>query len=721
MDPITIASYIFDGGKTILGLLERRTSNLDKRIDFDLLLGKWNKAEEVINTIVQKNGKLPKNIRDSLIVGIQNKIKSIAEALAYDYDSTGESQKQNVKSKVKLFLTNPDDIEKQIQQVLSSIDHLIDLADDSSKSTSVNQSVQMVIDGKLSTLEKELEILNIKLSTSILNVDVDYSVAMSPESVSFWRDRIQPSQIDISSLPFERYVASWARFVRMIELHCVIPPLPIFTTLGDHISSLKNSGTHLEYITEGRKMGGQVIVSQKAGLSVQSLRFYWRQAFQRALDPYMHGYVHPEAYFNFLKYQSLSMCIYNTIICTAGIGCIVECKREQKDLQGIDQNQNDYLGMTPCKILALPDGEWYAVQYLQSGQTERKRNGLWCAGGFALDASISIQESRHSWTDSVIKTLKVTPEGYVINDKLIPIPSNPTVFTSHVTLGFSKEFITTPKVGQLVQCKRSDSSNWIDAVYKGPEVYEFLDGSVTDTDAASQSTSEIESTDENDIFGGMGFLEDQNHTTLKVRPYKCLDIGDTVEAPLSWEAYNNKEFGITDSQVMTLARIVDVQGDKFGIRYIGDASHFNTSHSPYFIEMSRIRPASMSQRFHMDGQCSIPESQVSRPEYWQIFKDKSTEKEDFANVDEKIVLEQYASATSKLDAAFKMSLQEEDLWEPINPIIPKTRQSTSDSSSSNGTAIEPVGEPTFPQMAAVKLSAAEEQNSKTWKLSSFCQ
>ena len=52
-----------------------------------------------------------------------------------------------------------------------------------------------------------------------------------------------------------------------------------------------------------------------------------------------------------------------------------------------------------------------------------------------------------------------------------------------------------------------------------------------------------------------------------VRPYRCLHVGDLVEAPVTYPDYRFHYYSIDESQLFLPARIIDVQGDHYLVKF----------------------------------------------------------------------------------------------------------------------------------------------------------
>ncbi|KAL9628241.1 MAG: hypothetical protein Q9164_007350 [Protoblastenia rupestris] len=269
------------------------------------------------------------------------------------------------------------------------------------------------------------------------------------------------------------------------------------------------------------------------------------------------------------------------------------------------------------------------VRYLDTGQIERKSlsKQVRPIGGISIGAPLSIRHELESggyaWScDLHITEFKACYGGqYIVTtgvgssaiefstrplqnsfDKILRDDDNSSFSTAlefdYSLLGPSKVFTDPPKIGEKVQ-------NTMRYIYRGAILilwfnqieYDgfWYDARVTavdgdeieyiDWDGPTNTTQALDDSpgDENDS-GSLFFPEEEliklgkgsrrlwrpwrrNVQRYDVRPYRCFHIGDSIEAPVMYPDFRFHYHTIDTSHLYLPARIVDVQGDKYVIRF----------------------------------------------------------------------------------------------------------------------------------------------------------
>ncbi|OAA53708.1 hypothetical protein ISF_08647 [Cordyceps fumosorosea ARSEF 2679] len=255
------------------------------------------------------------------------------------------------------------------------------------------------------------------------------------------------------------------------------------------------------------------------------------------------------------------------------------------------------------------------VRYLQTGQIEIKslQRQIRGAGGISIGAAIAIryelESGKHAWSSDTIITEFSTCKGGAYNitagsgRNVIPFSTVPFVgsfddmlhdegetngstlpYYQYTLLGPSRAFWKVPGVGEKVQIEYDGL--WYDSrvtEVDGDEI-EFVDWDAAVSDAATPSVSgEQDGETEECDFGGL-FSEEQlerlgrgtrrlwcpwkrDIARYDVRPYRCLHIGDSIEAPVMYPDYLLRYHRMEESQLYIPARIAEVHGDQYLVEF----------------------------------------------------------------------------------------------------------------------------------------------------------
>ncbi|KAK4696579.1 hypothetical protein P7C71_g1359, partial [Lecanoromycetidae sp. Uapishka_2] len=251
------------------------------------------------------------------------------------------------------------------------------------------------------------------------------------------------------------------------------------------------------------------------------------------------------------------------------------------------------------------------VRYLETGQIERKSlsKQIRPIGGISIGAPLSIrhelESGGHAWScDLQITEFKACYGGqYIITtgvgssaiefstrplknsfDKILRDDDNFSFSTAlefdYNLLGPSKVFTDPPKIGEKIQIEYEGF--WYDARVMAVDGDEI---EYTDWDGPTDTTQALDDSQGNESdSGSLCFPEEQLMKLGKgsrrlwrpwrrdvqrydVRPYRCFHIGDSIEAPVMYPDFRFHYHTIDNSQLYLPARIVDVQSDKYVIRF----------------------------------------------------------------------------------------------------------------------------------------------------------
>ncbi|PQK14621.1 hypothetical protein BB8028_0005g01520 [Beauveria bassiana] len=254
------------------------------------------------------------------------------------------------------------------------------------------------------------------------------------------------------------------------------------------------------------------------------------------------------------------------------------------------------------------------VRYLQTGQVEQKSllKKTRPAGGICIGAPISIrcelEPGKYGWSsDTHIAEFKACfGGGYNITAgagsntyafSTTPIKASfdgmlqsgvhsdtPTPQLEFILLGPSKVFYQAPKIGEKIQVEYDGI--WHDSrvtLVVGDEI-EFVDWDEIASQAEPDNPIEDGSSDSSDDYGGCFFSEDmlenlgkgtrrlwrpwkRDITKYDVRPFRCLHIGDSIDAPVMYPDFRFHYHTAENSQLYLPARIVDVKGDQYVVEF----------------------------------------------------------------------------------------------------------------------------------------------------------
>ncbi|CAG9973398.1 unnamed protein product [Clonostachys byssicola] len=253
------------------------------------------------------------------------------------------------------------------------------------------------------------------------------------------------------------------------------------------------------------------------------------------------------------------------------------------------------------------------VRYLQTGQIEQKSllNKTRPVGGIYIGAPISIrcelEPGRYGWTSDthiaefkacfggnytitagagantyVFSTtpIKASFDGMLLSDVQSDAPTPQLEF---VLLGPSKVFYQAPRIGEKIQVEYDGLWYESRVTLVDEDEIEFVDWDQIAPGAEPDTPVEESKSDSSDEYGGL-FSEQmlealgkgtrrlwrpwkRDMTKHDVRPFRCLHIGDSINAPVMYPDFRFHYHTAETSQLYLPARIVDVQGDQYVVEF----------------------------------------------------------------------------------------------------------------------------------------------------------
>ncbi|PHH62898.1 hypothetical protein CDD81_6616 [Ophiocordyceps australis] len=256
------------------------------------------------------------------------------------------------------------------------------------------------------------------------------------------------------------------------------------------------------------------------------------------------------------------------------------------------------------------------VRYLETGQIERKSllRQIRPIGGIAVGATLSTRHEFESGAHAWGPDLHVT-EFYACYGGQYNITagtgSNTTLFSTtpikksfenmlrgdvqnaastlpeldYLLLGPSRTFFTAPCIGEKIQIEYD--GYWHDSRVTAVEddEVEFVDWDAVPSisDRSNAVSQDGRASDQEDTFDllfspqqlttlGKGTRRvwqpwRRNTTRYDVRPYRCLHVGDYIDAPVMYPDFRLYYHDIVDSQLHLPARIINVQGDHYVVEF----------------------------------------------------------------------------------------------------------------------------------------------------------
>lgn len=136
-------------------------------------------------------------------------------------------------------------------------------------------------------------------------------------------------------------------------------------------------------------------------------------------------------------------------------------------------------------------------------------------------------------------------------------------------------------------------------------------------------------------------------TSCDIRPYRCFDIGDLVEAPVAYPDYLNRYYVLEESQLFLPARIIGVQGDQYLVNFspaavaykwwpnrtdqeISGLNEPDDKQTNFWVNMDRVRPYNSEV-----GVQPVLGTQSIVPQSWSAFQ--GAQFTDLRQVDENIL------------------------------------------------------------------------------------
>ncbi|KAM3547738.1 hypothetical protein ARSEF4850_009834 [Beauveria asiatica] len=160
----------------------------------------------------------------------------------------------------------------------------------------------------------------------------------------------------------------------------------------------------------------------------------------------------------------------------------------------------------------------------------------------------------------------------------------PTPQLEFILLGPSKVFYQAPKIGEKIQVEYDGIWHDSRVTLVAEDEIEFVDWDEIAPQAEPDTPIDDGSSDSSDDYGGYFFSEDvlknlgkgtrrlwrpwkRDITKYDVRPFRCLHIGDSIDAPVMYPDFRFHYHTAENSQLYLPARIVDVQGDQYVVEF----------------------------------------------------------------------------------------------------------------------------------------------------------
>lgn len=450
-----------------------------------------------------------------------------------------------------------------------------------------------------------------------------------PEGASFWRDRFQKDELCASALRYETLYVSWARFVHEIETSFVLKKVPTGIFDPRNINLVREQGSRYRIDQNGMRCLSTIrplwLPALRSALDplhkgYVKPRNFFNVLHDSSLSDTLRRITLESAGYGILVECErasgdlpLPAAIESPSDHVGWISAQIVAVPTSNELGIV--NERDSIGSSSELLFTyfkdtIHDVHVY-VRYLETGQIERKSlsKQVRPIGGISIGAPLSIRHELksggHAWScDLHITEFKACYGGqYIITtgvgssaiefstrplknsfDKILRDDDHSSFSTAlefdYNLLGPSKVFTDPPKIGEKVQIEYDGF--WYDArvtAVDGDEIeYIDWDGPTNTTQALDDSQG-----DENDS-GSLFFPEEQliklgkgsrrlwrpwrrNVQRYDVRPYRCFHIGDSIEAPVMYPDFRFHYHTTDTSHLYLPARIVDVQGDKYVIRF----------------------------------------------------------------------------------------------------------------------------------------------------------
>ncbi|CAG8603071.1 9749_t:CDS:2 [Ambispora gerdemannii] len=581
--------------------------------------------KEVVVTITKSNVGTAKIviIRDTLVDAQKVYVKYVEKL-----DAKENIHRKNLAT-VKKFvgIYKAPSILIEIENTIVNVERYLNIT--KSSMTELREALTNTIDQLVTRLTKECQELQEKLDCCTLSIEPFFAGLGSdnPEALSFWKDRFRSAELSISSIaPYESMYVSWARFVHELEVNFPLKNIPTATNeayLGD-IDAIRQHGNRY-YIDQTRTrnlkdirplwlpalrkaldplhrgyikphdyfsfLGGESLSKKLRQVVLDSCGYGIFVECQRtssdiALPSEIESPAHAVGW--------MSVCQIISVPSPAELGIFIY----DKDDEVIKPNLANLV-----KNFTYPKNDiWVYVRYLQTGQIEKKllSENVRMLGGLRIGISIAIcyalENGSCTWSDSLsIVELEACAGGrYIVT---AGSKENTNVFVTKPPIGFGQPddseetilpefdycllgpstiFAQEPKVGEKIQIKAEEY--WYD--YKvtavNGENVEYVDWySTSDT-----NDNILTEDDEDDSIGFSYQFEDLKKGNSKswcpwtrgvsnsdIRPYRCLHVGDLVEAPVVYPDYRFHYYGLEESQLYLPARIIDVQGDQYLVKF----------------------------------------------------------------------------------------------------------------------------------------------------------
>ncbi|PHH74477.1 hypothetical protein CDD80_3057 [Ophiocordyceps camponoti-rufipedis] len=375
------------------------------------------------------------------------------------------------------------------------------------------------IDLMLGGLMKECQSLRKQLQDTVICPDrsaIEHYQEQNPEGMAFWKDRFQKNELSLSTLRYEVLYVSWARFIHEVEQSIVLNSVP-------------TAVYHTGNIDVIRQQGSRYTINPNGTRRLPTTRPLWLPALQSALDPLHRGYVKPQSYFGLVQTSSLSDKIRALTLENSGYGMLVECERHSSDmaLPASIESPSDHVGWLSAQIVAVPTPEELGIVTEEQVLASSNQHLLSCFSGATQDIYVYVRYLETGQIERKSLLTQIRPIGGIAVGAILS--------TRHEFESGAHAWGPDLRVTEFNAC------------YGG----QYIITAGTGSNATLFSTTPIKI----------------NTTSHHVRPYRCLHVGDLVDAPVMYPDFRLHYHDIADSQLHLPARIIDVQGDQYVVEF----------------------------------------------------------------------------------------------------------------------------------------------------------
>ncbi|CAG8548649.1 12138_t:CDS:2 [Racocetra persica] len=480
-------------------------------------------------------------------------------------------------------------------------------------------------------LQNDCQQLKERLDRCTLPVDSSFLDVLgrdNPEAIAFWKQRFRSAELSIASIiPYENIYVSWARFVHEIETAFQLKNIPTAIMTFNESDEIRKNGSRYLIKSNGtldlkntRPLWLPALREALDPLHKGYVKPHDYLSFlgEEQLSSKLRQVVLNSCGYGFFvecRKTSSDIPLPTELECPAhSVGWMSACQIvsvPSLDELGIFLQNESNLDSIIKHIIEYPDIRVY-VRYLQTGQIEKKLlTDIRILGGLRIGISISIRYTLENnskvWSSdfSVIELKACSGGRYIVtarsDAKTIVFVTMPPVGFGHFAiqtdqhedlkdlpeleyslLGPSTVFRQKPKDGEKIQVN-------VDGLWHDVKVTKVDDKDVEYVNWSSADVIPVEDTENiDDLEDVIGFSE-QNFTELErgekrswcpwkddndegvtkwdIRPYRCLHVGDLVEAPVVYPDYKYRYHSLEDSQLYLPARIIEVEGDQYLVEF----------------------------------------------------------------------------------------------------------------------------------------------------------